>query len=118
VIRACVLTAAKNAALSLLPQQQRRDEELEISVLNIASDEAVYQKIAASEEYAALLRCVRLLPSPYREAILQVHIHERSIPAAADILGRSQEAVRKQLQRGKKLLIEICRKEGMFVEEE
>ena len=58
------------------------------------------------------------LPPPYREVILLVCVHERSVTAAADLLCRNRETVRKQLQRGKKLLIALCRKEGMEFGEE
>ena len=41
-LRAYVLTAAKNAALSLLPQKKRQDNMLDIDELPIASDEDLF----------------------------------------------------------------------------
>ena len=118
VIRGYVLTAAKNAALSLLPQKQRQDEVLDIAEVCIASEEDLFQRLTESQDYAGIRRAAEKLPPPYREVILLVCVHERSVTAAADLLCRNRETVRKQLQRGRKLLIALCRKEGMEFGEE
>lgn len=118
VVRAYVLTAAKNAALSLLPEKQRRDTTLDIGELNISANEDLFQQIVTSRDYNLLLRAMTQLESPYREVLLLVYVHGQSVNAAADILCRNRETVRKQLQRGKKMLIGLCRKEGICYGEE
>ena len=69
-LRAYVLTAAKNAALSLLPQKKRQDNMLDIDELPIASDEDLFVKVMQSQDYDTLLRAARMLPAPYREVLL------------------------------------------------
>ena len=113
VVRAYVLTAAKNAALSLLPGKQQRDSFADISELTIAVEEDLFQQVLNSHDYALLLRAMKKLEPPYREVLLLVYVHEHGSKATADILCRKEETVRKQLQRGRRLLIELCRKEGM-----
>lgn len=111
--RAYVLTAAKNAALLLLPKQQRREAILDISDLNLQSWDNPFQQVMNSLDYNLLLRAMQQLDPLYRDVLLLIYVQEQSLDATASILQRKKETVRKQLQRGKKLLIELCRKEGM-----
>ena len=118
VERAYVLTAAKNAALSLLPQKQQRDNILDISELNTAADDSVFRQVVYCQDYHLLLHCIRQMESPYREVLMLVYVQEQELEAAAEILCRKPETVRKQLHRGRKILIELCRKEGMSFAED
>ena len=113
-----VLTAAKNAALSLLPQKKRQDNMLDIDELPIASDEDLFVKVMQSQDYDTLLRAARMLPAPYREVLLIICVEGQTVAASAAILHRKPGTVRQQLNRGKKLLIDFCRKEGMCLEEQ
>lgn len=113
VERAYALTASKNAALLLLPKQQQRDNTLDFTELNIQSKDDLFQQVVNSLDYDLLLRAMRQLDPIYRDVLMMVYVQEQSVEAAADILQRKKETVRKQLQRGKKLLIELCVKEGM-----
>ena len=117
-LRAYVLTAAKNAALSLLPQKKRQDNMLDIDELPIASDEDLFVKVMQSQDYDTLLRAARMLPAPYREVLLIICVEGQTVAASAAILHRKPGTVRQQLNRGKKLLIDFCRKEGMCFEEQ
>ena len=114
--RAYVLTAAKNAAISMLPGRQFQNTMQDISNLAVASPEDLFQKVTDSQNYDLLLQAIRQLKAPYVEVLMLVYVQEQSVKAAAEILCRKEETVRKQLQRGKKLLIELCRKEGMCFE--
>ena len=116
VERAYVLTAAKNAALNLLPGKQLRDSIQDISDLPIPSTEDLFQKVLDSQNYDLLLRAMQQLESPYREVLMLIYVQEQSIKETAKILCRKEETVKKQLQRGKTQLIALCRKEGMCFE--
>lgn len=51
LVRAYTLTAAKNAALNMLPEKQRRDKMLHIDTVdehNASYDESAFDRIAAS----------------------------------------------------------------------
>lgn len=116
-LRAYVLTAAKNAALSMLPRKKQRDSMLPFDELPLPSDENLFEKVMQSQDYETLLRAARSLPTPYREVLLMICVQEQSVVEAAAILHRKPGTVRQQLNRGKKLLVHLCRKEGMCFEE-
>lgn len=115
VIRAYVLTAAKNAALALVPKKQKRSRETELSDFE-ASDTDVFERVMLCQDYDLLINAMHQLPTPYREVLLLVYVHEHNTKATAQILGRKEDTVRKQLGRGRKQLIELCRKEGLCYE--
>ena len=70
-----------------------------------------------SQDYDLLLRAMRQMPSPYREVLLMVCVQEQCVKDTAAILHRREGTVRQQLNRGKKLLVALCRKEGMCFEQ-
>ena len=113
VERAYVLTAAKNSALKLLRGQRRRAEMLDIADVHIPSGDDLFLQAMNSLDYDLLMRALRQLDPVYRDVLLLVYVQEQSLDAAADILQRKKETVRKQLQRGKRLLAELCDKEGL-----
>ncbi len=114
--RAYVLTAAKNAALTMLAKKQPLAFSQDISDIPIPSTEDLFQKVLDSQNYDLLLRAMGQLEAPYREVLMLIYVQEQSIKEAAKILCRKEETVKKQLQRGRKQLIELCRKEGMCFE--
>ena len=71
---------------------------------------------AASEDYEALLRAIRKLDLQYREVLMLIFVQEHTVKEAAEILRRREGTVRQQLNRGRKKLIELCRKEGILDE--
>lgn len=117
-LRAYVLAAARNAALSMLPQKQRRDNVVDISELTVSTGEDLFQQVERSQDYERLLRAMRQLPPPYREVLLMIYVEEQSVKETAAVLCRREGTVRQQLNRGKKLLTELCRKEGMCFEQD
>ena len=111
VERAYMLTAAKNAALNMLPAQQRRREMLDLADVQAAGTDDLFRQVQNCRDYELLLRSIR-------QVLMLVYVQEQTPKAAADVLGRPYETLRKQLQRGKRLLIELCRKEGLcYVED-
>ena len=117
VIRAYVLTAAKNAALSMLSKQQVRERDANIMEFPVSSNDDLFEQVVASQDYELLMKAMKQLPAHYREVLMLVFIQEQSVKDAAAILKRREGTVRQQLNRGKKLLVELCRKEGMCFEE-
>ena len=116
VLRAYVLTAARNAALSILEKRRHCPQETVLEEVFTASDEDLFQRVAASEDYKALLRAIRKLDLCYREVLMLVFVQEHTVKEAAEILGRREGTVRQQLNRGRKKLIELCKKEGILDE--
>ena len=119
VLRAYVLTAAKNAALNMLPKKQQQDDLVNISDINLAGDTDLFEQVAASQDYDLLYKAIRKIPSIYRDVLMLKYVQELSMKEIATILGRKVSTVHQQITRGKKMLVAQCRKEGMdFAEQE
>ena len=117
-LRAYVLTAAKNAALKILYRNRKGADTERILELNYKETESVFQTVLNTMDADLLLRAMRQLEPLYRDVLLLTYVQECDLQEAAAILGRKEETVRKQLYRGRKLLIELCRKEGLNFGEE
>ncbi|MBR6826427.1 MAG: sigma-70 family RNA polymerase sigma factor [Oscillospiraceae bacterium] len=99
--RAYVLTAAKHAALDLKEQEKKT---IDIDGLVLSSKEDIFEQIAASEDYEGLLQAINRLPDHYREVLMLRYVQELTVEQIAQLLGRKEWAVRKQLTRGKALI--------------
>lgn len=116
VVKAYVLTSARNAALNLAAKNKRTEAD---NILNfpLASNDDLFEQVAASEDYELLMKAMRQLPIHYREVLMLIYVQEQSVKDTAAILKRREGTVRQQLNRGKRMLVELCRKEGMCFEE-
>lgn len=114
-LRAYVLTAAKNAALNLLPRKQQQNELLDLSELNMADGTDLFEQVSASENYALLHRAIRKIPAVYRDVLMLKYVQGMTMKEIASLLGRKTSTVHQQITRGKKLLIAQCREEGMEI---
>lgn len=99
--RAYVLTAAKRAALDL-KEKEKKSVNIDDLVLSEKGD--LFDDIAASEDYDRLLSVLRDLPDLYREVLMLRYVQELSVKEIAQLLGRNEWAIRKQLARGKALV--------------
>ena len=111
ILRAYALTAAKNAALNLLPKKQQ--ELLSITDMDIADDTNLFDQVAASQDYELLLTALKKIPSIYRDVLMLKYVQELSMKEISALLNRKAATVHQQITRGKKLLIAQCREEGM-----
>ena len=118
VVKAYVLVAAKNAALNMLPQKQRRDDQVDIDELQLAGEDDLFRRVAASQDYEMLMRAMNKLPELYREVLMLRFVHEQTENQIAQLLGRKRITVHQQITRGKQALTVLCRKEGMDLGEE
>ena len=113
IVRAYVLTAAKNSALNLLPKKQQQNDLISITDIDIADETNLFEQIAASQDYELLFTAIKKIPSIYRDVLMLKYVQELSMKEIATLLGRKVSTVHQQLTRGKKLLIAQCREEGM-----
>lgn len=117
VVKAYVLTAARNAALNLAAKKKRLEAD-NILDFPLTSNDDLFEQVAASEDYGLLMNAMGQLPIHYREVLMLIYVQEQSIKDTAAILKRREGTVRQQLNRGKRMLVELCRKEGMCFEKE
>lgn len=117
VEKAYVLTAAKHAALRIKDKKDRWNDVLDVSELALSSGEDLFEQIKASLDTDFLLKAIKELPEQYREVLMLVCVQNLSNKDAACVLQRKESTVRKQLQRGRRLLTQLCGREGMCFEE-
>lgn len=108
--RAYILTAVKYAALDI--SEQRKDVS-DIDEVVLTAKDNLFDQIAASEDYDRLLQAMNDLPLRYREVLMLRYVQECNVSQIAQLLNRSQAAVRKQLTRGKALLQQAYQKGGI-----
>lgn len=117
LIKAYVLTAAKNAALNLLPKKHRRESELYIDELELASGDDVFEKVAMSDDRERLMKAIDKLPNMYRDVLLLHCVYGLKASQTAQLLGRKTSTVNQQVTRGRKLLAGLCVQEGMVFDD-
>ena len=110
-LRNYLLKAVKNRALNILDRSERRTLPLQD-----AEDGQTYPEPAEDDTFAAvcarteetrLLQAIRMLPERYCDALYYRYVLELSVPETARALEQSVAATKKQIQRGKKKLLEI-----------
>lgn len=108
-LRAYVLTAAKHAALNLLPKQLR-DADLD-NVIAVSTED-LFEDIVASQEYDRLLSAIKSLPPTYRSVLMLRYVQQLDTKEIAKLLDRPRGTVQKQITRAKALLVQIYQKES------
>ena len=106
--RAYVLTAARHAALDLLPKQRN---EADIDAVIVSDNDDLFRQVSASEDYARLLRAIMALPQGYRDVLMLRYVHELQAEDIAVLLGKKRGTVHKQITRAKALLLKQYHKE-------
>jgi len=116
-IRSYVMTAVQNAAYSIQRSHIRRQsqntslDELREKAGDIIPDgHSFVEALAIRERYREVVEAIRGLPELYREVMFLHYVEEVSISAIAKRLGRKEDAVRQQLLRGRKMLIQQIEK--------
>ena len=108
VLRIYVLTAAKNAALDLLPKQWKA---VDIEQLPLSDPHDLFEELVRSEEYHRLLAAIEALPVQYKEVLMLRFVQELEVRDIAKLLNRPKATVHKQITRAKKLLVHSYEKE-------
>lgn len=115
VLHVYCLSCAKHAALRIR-QKESRFETAELTELTdvSASDNPTFEAVEQSDEYERLLAAIRQLDELYQDVLLHYYVFGQSVKVIAKLFGRKQSAVKTQLHRGRKLLAELCGKEGLL----
>lgn len=105
-----LLKATKNSALN-----KKRDKKHAVSFDEIESfpgtekdisDNVFLDMICNSLSYQEIVSAIRTLDKKYEEVLYLHFVVEMTIPEVADYLNRNQNTVKKQLSRGKMILLE------------
>lgn len=110
-IRAYVLTAARNAALAVLKEEQKWESYLDISDLQLPSAADTFRRVLESQNYEKLLELINRLPLQYREVMLLRYVLELKPHEISAALQRKTTTVQQQLTRGKRILAALYAQE-------
>ena len=110
-IRAYVLTAARNAALGVLKEEEKWGAYLDISDLQLPSATDTFRTVAESQDYEKLLELMSRLPLQYREVMLLRYVMELKPQEIGAALQRKTTTVQQQLARGKRALAALYAQE-------
>lgn len=115
LVRSYVLTAAKNSAINIRDRYIRRDRESIVDPEDprLSADDRLFERVTASMDYSTLIDAMLKLPDKYREVMMLHYVHEMKLREIAEFLGRKESTVHQQITRGKKQLVELCKKEGL-----
>lgn len=94
-----------------MEKSKRRSELIRLDDVKNMTDEHFYEKLSVTEDYEKIVSAIRNLNDTYRDVMFYHYVCEMKIKDIADLLGKKNSAVRQQLVRGKKMLIEILEKE-------
>lgn len=110
-VRNYLLKAAKNTALNELKRKSRSNVSIEsLSDGNFdatpeLTDDSFIETLCAKAEYEKVLQALLSMDEPYRDIMYYHFVMDISVPEAAKQLGRNPSTAKKQLVRGKKILL-------------
>ena len=110
-VRNYLLKATKNTALNELKRKGRAN----VSIEDIAesdldgfpglTDDTFIETICTKAEYESVVQELLSMEEPYRDIMYYHFVLDLTVPEAAKLLGRKITTAKKQLVRGKKLLL-------------
>lgn len=106
VIRAYVITSAKNSAL-MIARKKKSDNTIDIEQLNGIRDIMADDEINRIETLDLAVSVINQLPALYREVMYLRFVLELTDKEIALQLGRNQNTVSQQISRGRKMFIKI-----------
>lgn len=119
-IRNYLLKATKNASLNALKRKEHSHSsidsitEAELVTRSDLTDDTFLDLLCSKAEYDSLVQAIISLDEPYRYIMYYHFVLELSVPEAAKHLGLNVSTAKKQLVRGKKLLLSKLENRGEF----
>lgn len=117
-VRNYLLKATKNTALNKLKRKERCNiaiesvSENELNGYSDMKDDAFVELICTKAEYKDVVQALISMDEPYRDIMYYHFVMEMSVSDAAKHLGRNASTAKKQLVRGKKILLNKLRSGG------
>lgn len=79
----------------------------------LAEDTDIYEYKSADSENSGIIEALMTLPEKFRLVLILHYVEEYPVKDIARIIGKTPSAVKMRLQKGRKLLEEVYRKEYM-----
>lgn len=104
-----LLKATKNSALNMKRDTKRlillNESETVFSKENL-DDDKFFDMICGNLSYQEIISAIKSLDKKYEEVLYLHFVIEMTVPEVAEILSRNKQTVKKQISRGKALLLE------------
>lgn len=114
-LRNYLLKATKNTALNIIRDKKRDnlciETILEFTNKNISDDEFI-DKICKESDYKQIVSTIESLEDIYRNSLYYHFVLELPVGQVAKILDQSISTTKKQLVRGKKILLSLLKTKG------
>ena len=118
-LRNYMLKATKNRAINAKKKKSKEsvslDTVMEYDVEHIRelSDESFLEVLCEKMEYVQILETMKSMDKRYQDVLYYHFVLEFTVPETAKELGRTKETVKKQLARGKKILLRLLEEKGV-----
>ena len=113
--RTYMLSCAKYAALRIKKDEQKHEAVEYSEIMDVSpEDNPTFEAIRKNDDYDQLLHAIEQLDEKYQDVLLHFYVYDQSVKEIAKLFGRKANTVRQQLIRARRLLEEICRKEGII----
>ncbi len=112
-LRNYLLKATQNTAFNFLKRKEQYNlslnSDMDYQEHNVATvtDDTFVERICEKAEYDQVVSAIRSLDGKYRDALYYHFVLEMTIPRTALLLDQTTAATKKQVNRGKKLLLAI-----------
>ncbi len=117
-IRNYLLKATKNTAINLSKKkalnEKYKEDIVNSKIEKIYSDEEFWEQLCRESTYQTLVNAIRSLDERYSEVLYLHYILDLSVSDVSKTLGRNLQTVKKQIVRGKTLLIESLGNSEVF----
>lgn len=119
-VRNYLLTATRNTALNELKRKGRSHisiedlSESDLRTIPDLTDDSFIDLLCTKSEYDMVVQAMLAMDAPYRDIMYYHFVMDLSVPEAAKLLDRNIVTAKKQLVRGKKLLLHKLDIKGDF----
>lgn len=112
-IKNYALKSAQNAARNI-QSKENLQRKYDVEALKEYEIDLALEKICLRETYDTIVSAIRNLDEPYGFVLYCLYVMEMDVKEIAVALSRNPAAVRQQIVRGKKKLLDLLRKEEEF----
>lgn len=118
-LRNYLLKAAKNTAISKSKSKKKENTSLdtivEYNINNIEelSDDSFIEFLCNKIDYDQIVEAIKSLSEKYRDVLYYHFVMELTVPQTAKVLNQSTSTTKKQLVRGKKMLLSLLETKGV-----
>ena len=111
-IKIYVCVAAKNAAINFVKKRNKTDIPSDALLLNVEGEINIEDDLIQDEETATLAKALAKLPEKYRDALTFKYLCNMSRKEIANLLHITENTVKSNLKRGKRMLLEALTEKG------